>query len=301
MSDYSTSNAAQWSVASATPAAFPTEALQIFARAYPDAPAPLSHGLTGHPLLTVDAIAALAQSLPKDQVEYNPGKLPLGIAPEDTPRPTLSIAETIRTIGENGSWMVLKNVERDPAYAALLDEALQPLRSIVEQRTGAMEHREAFIFLTSPGSVTPFHIDPEHNILLQIAGGKVMTVFPAGDPALVPAEKSEGFHIGAHRNLIWDESFMAKATAIPLEPGDAVLMPVKAPHFVQNGDRVSISFSITWRSERSVAESELHSLNRLLRARGLPLVRVSARPERQKLARLGYRMIRRFGGGGFAA
>jgi hypothetical protein len=28
--------------------------------------------------------------------------------------------------------------------------------------------------------VTPFHFDPEHNILLQIRGRKTMTIFPAG-------------------------------------------------------------------------------------------------------------------------
>ncbi len=257
----------------------------------------MKHELAGHPLLTVEAIAALAGRLPAAQVEYNPGKLPLGITAEDTPRPTLSIAETIRTIGDNGSWMVLKNVERDADYGALLDEALAPVRAVVEGRTGPMAHREAFIFLTSPGSVTPFHMDPEHNILLQITGGKVMTVFPSGDPALVPAEKSEAFHIGAHRNLVWDEAHLAKGTQVSMEPGDAILVPVKAPHFVQNGNRVSISFSITWRSERSVAESELHSLNRLLRARSLPLVRVSPQPERQRLARLGYRILRRLGVG----
>lgn len=276
--------------------AFSNEALAAFSAAYPDAHAPLTHRLFGHPLLTVDAIAALAERLPEDRVEYNPGKLPLGIAAEDTPRSALSVAETIRTIGENGSWMVLKNVERDPAYGALLDEALAPLRAIVESRTGPMEHREAFIFLTSPNSVTPFHMDPEHNILLQIQGGKVMTVFPAGDQALVPAEKSEDFARGGHRNLTWEEDFLAKGVAVPMEPGDAILVPVKAPHFVQNGDRVSISFSITWRSERSVAEGELHSFNRLLRAKGLPLVAVSGAPERQKVARLGYRVMRKVAG-----
>ncbi|MFT3968107.1 MAG: transcriptional regulator [Sphingobium sp.] len=276
--------------------AFTDSALAAFRAAYPDSHAPLTHNLAGHPLLTLDAIAALAGRLPRDRVEYNPGKLPLGITAEETPRPTLSIAETIRTIGENGSWMVLKNVERDPAYGALLDATLEPLRATVEARTGPMEHREAFIFLTSPGSVTPFHMDPEHNILLQIQGGKTMTVFPAGDEALVPAEKSEAFAMGGHRNLHWDEDFLEKAVAVPLEPGDAVLMPVKAPHFVRNGDRVSISFSITWRSERSVAEGELHSFNRLLRAKGLPLVPVSAAPEKQKAARFGYRVMRKMAG-----
>lgn len=273
--------------------AFPDKSLAAFAAAYPDAHIPLTHNLADHPLLTVEAIAALADRLSPERIEYNPGKLPLGITAEDTPRPTLSIAETIRTIGENGSWMVLKNVERDPAYAVLLEEALAPLAAIVEPRTGPMEHCEAFLFLTSPHSVTPFHMDPEHNILLQIQGGKVMTVFPAGDTQLVPAEKSEDFARGGHRNLVWDEAFLASGIAVPLEPGDAILVPVKAPHFVQNGDRVSISFSITWRSERSVAESELHSFNRLLRAKGLPRVRVTRAPERQRMARVGYRVMQR--------
>lgn len=275
---------------------FTPGALAAFNSAYPDRHAPLTHQLADHPLLTVEAIAELADRLPEDRVEYNPGKLPLGITAEDTPRSALSIAETIRTIGENGSWMVLKNVERDPLYGDLLDQALAPLRATVESRTGPMEHREAFIFLTSPHSVTPFHMDPEHNILLQIRGGKTMTVFPAGDETMVPAEKSEAFAMGGHRNLIWDEDFLGKGVAVPLEPGAAILVPVKAPHFVRNSDRVSVSFSITWRSERSVAEGELHSLNRLLGARGLPRIRVSGAPERQRLARLGYRLLRRFTG-----
>lgn len=275
---------------------FSPAALADFAAAYPDRHRRLAHNLVGHPLLTEGAIADLADRLPDSSIEYNPGKLPLGIRPEDTPRPTLSIAETIRTIGQNGSWMVLKNVERDGLYGGLLDRALAELAPYVEPATGPMEHREAFLFLTSPGSITPFHMDPEHNILLQIQGWKTMTVFPASDPELVPPEQSEAFALGGHRNLPWDERFAKKATHVPLRPGDAVLMPVKAPHYVTNGDDVSVSLSITWRSERSVAEGELHSLNRLLRAKGLPLVGVSARPEKQALARVGYRIARRLAG-----
>lgn len=275
--------------------AFPDVSLVAFARAYPDAPAPLAHSLSGHPLLTLEAIAALAERLPEDRIEYNPGALPVGIRPQDVPVCSLSIAETIRTIDRNGCWMVLKNVERDPPYGDLLEAALAELAPMVEASTGPMEHREAFIFLTSPGGVTPFHMDPEHNILLQVTGTKTMFIFPARDEELVPPEQSEAFHIGGHRNLVWQDRFMAKGLPVPLASGDAVLVPVKAPHFVRNGEAVSISLSITWRSARSVAESELHSLNRLLRAHGLPLVRMSVRPERQWLARLGYRVARKLG------
>ncbi len=275
--------------------AFSDSARVTFGAAYPDQPVKLTHGLAGHKLLAIEALAQLAEAMPAASVEYNLGKLPLGVRPEDTPSNGLTLGETIRTIETNGSWAVLKNVEQDPAYAALLDSALAELQPIVARKTGEMLHREAFIFLSSPGSVTPFHMDPEHNILLQIMGEKTMTVFPADDDELVPPQKSEEFHGGGHRNLVWQDGFGDRGLAVTLHPGDAIHVPVKAPHFVQNGPAVSISLSITWRSARSVAAGELHSFNALLRKRGLPVVKVGARPESQSVQRLLYRIMRKLG------
>lgn len=274
---------------------FPPAALTMFERAYPDGHARLCHHLADHPLFARDALAALAERMPPDRVEYNRGDLPLGVRPEDMPVSGLSVGETIRGIDSNGSWMVLKNVERDRAYGALLESALAELVPLVDPRTGPMLHKEAFIFLSSPGSVTPFHMDPEHNILLQIEGEKTMTVFPAGDARLVPPRQSESFHGGGHRNLSWRDDFLDKGTSIELKRGDAILVPVKAPHFVKNGDAVSISFSITWRSERSVAEGELHSLNARLRNWSLPVLPVGNTPEKKLVRRLAYRIMRKLG------
>jgi len=274
---------------------FDSEARARFAAAYPDHHVPLTHALVDHPLLSLPALAQLAERMPADSAEYNRGDLPLGIRPEDTPDNGLSLGDTIRTIETNGSWAVLKNVERDPAYGALLETALQDLKPVVEASTGPMLHREAFIFITSPASITPFHMDPEHNILLQIRSDKIMTVFPTHDEETVPAEKSEAFSHGGHRNLIWEERFMARGMATHLAPGDAIYVPVKAPHFVKNGDGISVSFSITWRSVRSVAESELHSLNARLRAKNLPRITVSRAPEKQWFARGLYRVVNRLG------
>lgn len=272
---------------------FDGTALSAFGAAFPDKVVKLSHQLAGHPLLHREALALLADRMPTSSVEYNLGTLPLGLRPEDTPHNGLSVGETVRTIADNGSWVVLKNVEQDAEYAALLDHALAPLLPVVARETGPMLNREAFIFVTSPGSVTPFHMDPEHNILLQIEGEKTMTVFPARDAELVPPEKSEAFHGGGHRNLVWHDAFLAKGVPVVLNAGDAIHVPVKAPHFVRNGDAVSVSFSITWRSTRSVAEGELHALNARLRGRGLPVVGVGVRPEKQLIARTLFRVARR--------
>ena len=66
--------------------------------------------------------------------------------------------------------MVLKNVDQDPAYKALLEETLGELAGVIEPVSGEMLCKVGFIFVSSPGAVTPFHLDPEHNVLLQIRG-----------------------------------------------------------------------------------------------------------------------------------
>jgi quercetin dioxygenase-like cupin family protein len=278
---------------------FPPEALAAFDAAYPEQPLKLGHRLAGSEMFTLDALAALAARLDPVQVEYNAGNLPVGIDPDDVPGNGLSIAETIRGIESCGSWMVLKFVESDPAYRAVMEEALAELLPVVAPRTGAMLKQEAFVFVSSPDAVTPFHFDPEHNVLLQLRGTKTMTVFPAGDEAIVAGASHEAFHLGGHRNLPWQDSFAAAGRAVDLAPGEAVYVPVKAPHWVKNGPDVSISLSITWRSEWSYAESDAHVMNNLLRSLGVEPAQPRRYPARNLAKAYAVRAIRRvqrFGG-----
>ncbi len=255
-----------------------------------------AHDLAGHPLLTLDALVELAAALPAASVEYNPGNLPIGIAPEDVPSPRLSITDTIRSIEENGSWMVLKRIEQHPPYAALLAETLAEIEPLVREKTGGMLGTEGFIFISSPGAVTPFHFDPEHNILLQIRGTKVMTIFPAADEGLVSAEAEELFHQGEHhRNQVWRDEFATKGEPYPLSPGDAVYVPVKAPHWVQNGNAVSISLSVTWRSEWSYEEAYARGFNHVLRKSGMSPAAPARYPARNLAKSFAYRAIKRVG------
>ena len=212
--------------------AFPEPALDDLAAHYPERPVRLDHDLTDHPLLQLPAIIALAARMPPETVEHNAGALPIGAAPQDVPGNGLDIAATLRGIEHNRSWMVLKFIERDAAYARLLDEALAPVEAAIAPATGPMLKREGFLFVSSPDSVTPFHMDPEHNILAQVRGTKTVTVWPAGDHRFAALEEHERFHAGGHRNLPWDDGFAEDGTRVDLAPGQAIYMPVKAPHFV---------------------------------------------------------------------
>ena len=276
---------------------FTPESRAAFAANYPEVPHKLSHRLGRHPLLELEALAALAEALPPASIEYNKAEQPIGI--NGKPDPTdIPIGETIRRIETTGSWAVLKNVEQAPAYAALLADLLAELRSEIEPRTGAMLKTQAFVFISSPNAVTPYHFDPEHNILLQIRGSKVMTQFPAGDPAYAPDTVHEGYHTGGGRELTWRDELAAGGREFALSPGEALFVPVMAPHWVKNGPEPSVSLSITWRSDWSFAEADARAFNGVLRRIGLQPRRTGRWPHGNRAKALGWRAIRKLTGRG---
>jgi len=261
---------------------------------YPHKPARLRHRLLDDPRFTLEALVGLAARLPAASIEYNAGDIPVNQDADKTPSNGLSAEETIRRIETCRSWMVLKNVEQDPAYAAALEECLADIAPSATPATGRMEKKLGFIFISSAGAVTPFHMDPEHNILMQIRGSKSFSVYPA-DKGIVSDEDHELYHAGLHhRNLVHRPEFDALKEAHELRPGDALYVPVKAPHWVKVGPEPSVSFSITWRSRASLDEAALRLANRALRARGLNPPSPGERPLRDRVATLAQRALSRF-------
>ncbi len=271
-------------------ASFAAATSDTFSAHYPERPFLLEHRLVGHDLLDLSSLVQLAQRIRPVDVEYNRADLPIGIRPEDTPANGLSVEETIRSIETCGSWMVLKFVEQDAAYRQLIERILAEIAPFVQPATGPMLKLEGFIFISSPHAVTPFHFDPEHNILLQIRGSKTMRVFTPGDERFAPAPAHESFHSGGHRNLPWSDNFADQGQSFALEPGRGLYVPVKAPHFVENGPDVSISFSLTWRSEWSFREEQAHRLNGELRRLGLSPSAPGRFPHQNHVKSFGYRL-----------
>ncbi len=228
----------------------------------------IRHQLSNHPLLTLPKLIELAQVLPESSVEYNAGDLPIHQDPNATPRNGLSVVETVRRIEECRSWLVLKNVEQQSQYAELLDACLAEVAEMTADIAPGMNQKQAFIFVSSPNSVTPFHIDPENNFLLQIRGRKEVQIFERTDRTVISEEQIEAFFAGAHRNLPYSEKFAQRGQWFELNPGDGLHFPIAAPHWVRNGSEVSISFSITFQTDASRDRQSLHRFNRKLRSWG---------------------------------
>ena len=248
-----------------------------FERDFGRASTAVRHRLADHPLLSTTAIAELAEALAERDVEHNLGKLAV-VASENAPRAELSPGEVARGIATNGCWMVLKNIERDPDYARLLDSSLDEVAELVGVAEGGMGRREGFIFLSAPGSVTPAHIDPEHNLLLQVRGRKDINIgtFPGPD---LEQRELERFHCGGHRNLLWAPE---SPTTYSLGPGDGVYVPVHAPHWVTVAGDVAVSLSITFRTPACDDQAVLSRLNGRLRRMHLSPAPIGRRPRRDR-------------------
>lgn len=249
-------------------------------------PFQIKHDLVGHPAFALERLVELAKKLPPALIEYNAGDLPITQDPTKTPQTGLSVEETIRRITECKSWMVLKRVEHDPAYSKILDDCLDQVAPLAP----GMRRRQGFVFISSPGSVTPYHIDHEYNFLLQIRGVKNMTIF---DPSVLTEEALERFYRGEHRNLIFDQSHTDKSKTFELHPGDGVHVPVNAPHYVLNGKQASVSFSITFRTPEGDRRSAVYQVNDKLRRYGLKPRPVGKQPLVDQAKYLGYAMYER--------
>lgn len=242
----------------------------VFREAFNRRPFVITHRLADHALFTLPRLVELARSLPEDRVEYNSGKLPVSVDRGMTPRNGLSVEETIRRIEHCDSWMALKNVEQDAEYGALLAKALAQVAEHSEPICPGMCHAEAFIFVSSPGSITPYHIDPEYNFLLQIRGTKFVHMLDGSSPDVLSEEELEEFYVaGATRNLTYREELRQKEWVTTLHPGQALHFPLTFPHWVENGPEVSISFSITFRADASNRREVLYRINHRLRRLGL--------------------------------
>ena len=250
-----------------------------FERSFGLEPLATRHGLVDHPLLTLDALGDLADHLPEDRVERLQGDAPEIVAEGGSDIPDLSPGEVARTIEGNGLWMVLKNIEQHPDYKRLLDETLDEVAPLVLDREGGMILREGFVFLSSPGSTTPSHTDPEHNFLLQVMGTKQMNVGRFPDEQTKQLEIED--HVsGGHRNIEW---LPVEPKVFEMNPGDAIYVPPHAPHMVKNGPTASISFSITFRTPALERLQRVSSINARLRRLGLSPKAPGRRPGADRL------------------
>jgi hypothetical protein len=182
------------------------------------------------------------------------------------------LVETIRHLEDANVWLKLTSADTaDSDFQNVMQEALRE----IEQLSGLPLRKEITwagmtMFLASPRVITPFHIDHESNFLFQIQGEKDVSLFDPSDRTLVPVDQIERFYAGDCEAAQFREEMQNRGQMFHLVPGTAVHQPPLAPHWVQNGDNVSVSVSIGFCLRSLDRRARVHQVNHFLRRFGLP-------------------------------
>lgn len=225
-------------------------------------PYPFDHSLDQSPALALESIAQLAEALPNESVVTESAVKPL-VSSDYTPAFSTpqEAGDRIRAIDDSDSWMTLLNIEQVPRYRALIDEQVDGLARSVGLSPALWRRRMGFIFVSSPGSVTPAHFDIEHSLCIQLRGERSLSFGAWTDEQQREAE--------VHR--YWTGSFgrmetMAKPVSeVHLAPGKAAYIPPWTPHWLNNGDAASLSLTITFFNRDNENESMVQAYNEKLR------------------------------------
>lgn len=262
-------------------------------RDFPLRPFAIRHMLSEHPLLTLPRIAQLAAELPRDRIEYNSGDAAVSQNPDTVKSVDLDPVEVVRQIESAGAWMVLKRIDLSEPYRELLEACLLSVartRGFKTLEEADFQQIEGFLFVSSPNSTTPFHLDSEDNFFVQIHGEKFFRIYDNQDRALVRDDEIER-SLTKHRNLKYDEAFKSRGTEFHLFGGDGCYVPYEWPHWVRTAGEYSISMAITWRSKPVHRAVDLHVFNSMLRGIGIPQAAPGARPAWDSVKLAAYRSI----------
>ncbi|RZL60623.1 MAG: transcriptional regulator [Variovorax sp.] len=234
------------------------------------------HKLLGHPALSLQNLAEVLPALPAKDVYFSKEILQNGDDFEKelcghvpNRRPIEEIIENIRV---SDSYVMVDGPEKHPSFAQLYKELISDVSAIM-RRSGvgqiAIDPR-LYLFIASPNSVTPFHIDRYASFLMQFRGSKDVTVFPQWDERVVSPEHREAYVSHINTKLPWKKEHEALATTFAFKPGETIHTPFTAGHHVKNGpDDVSISMSIFFNTPQNIGWREALQFNH----RARPLLR----------------------------
>jgi len=248
----------------------PTIGQMAFDDAFPRRSLEFLHDLHLDSRLTLASIADLADRLPRRSVIADAAEQPLLVPQGGPPRGALERpGDVIRDLRNANAWLTLLNVEDDPVMAELMNTRLDQLESgmIATQgsKRGKMYKRVAFVFVSSPNSVTPVHFDIEHSLLMQVSGKKTVSIgrFESDE---VRRREIDRYWDGSHGRI---ENLPPEVASYTATPGHAVYIPPGTPHWVHNGPDISLSVTLTYFTAATIRENRIEDFNSYLRQRHL--------------------------------
>lgn len=229
------------------------------------------HGLSGHPLLQLSSLIALADRVEKHNGCYwSNGSVDITDRWEKGTERRQSLRTTLENIADNDSLVILKFVVHDSIAGAFYRDILSSLvRLAGPQMADDIRVGRATILIASPHRLTSYHIDADLNYLVQIAGDKTFAAYDQNDRTLITDEELEGFFSGDDSAAVFKSDRQNEATLYNLGAGLGVHVPCMAPHWARNGPDVSIAISCNFDLASTERLGLIYKTNHRLRSLGI--------------------------------
>jgi hypothetical protein len=258
-------------IAAATDTTFLEAGETVFADHFDRRCFSLRHRLSDHPLFELPRLLRLADQVKRNSnnVVYDTGEVQVEHRWDQRPPKRLTLEETMEQLITADAWVILKHSEVDRDFRSLRNEIMADMSRLSGLNLEKLaKNAEAQVMLTSPNRVTPYHLDNECNVLMQIKGEKDIYIFDQTDREVLTAIELEKFWVGDWNAGEYKARWQERGNKFRLRPGAAVHIPVNAPHWVKNDNNISVSFSINfeWRDE---TVPNVHRANFFLRKMGL--------------------------------
>jgi hypothetical protein len=223
-----------------------------------------------HPLFTRERMRhLLTNPATKNNVYYNAGDIRVDQRWDSVPARTKPVEEVFDSVENSGAWIALLRVNEDPEYNLLLEDCLRELKQLSGRPIDDdKKTQEADIYITSPRRVTMYHIDPICNFLMQISGEKQIHIFDRKDRDVLPEEELERYWSLNDYAVTYRQELEDRAKVFTLRPGTGVHIPLNNPHWVKNGDEISVSLSINYQYKDD-RRKNIYLANYYLRQAGL--------------------------------
>ncbi len=229
------------------------------------------HDLHTQQLYSIDSLVGLARRLGPDSAYWSTRPIDVSDGWEDAQGRKPSLEEAVASVETSNTLVVLKNIEQDDVFGPVFQSVVEMMAARVGPALEQdMLHGRATLLISSPHRVTGYHIDAEANFLLQLRGEKQVYVFDGSDRQVMPAVELERFYSGDLNAARFKEDLQqTKARTIDFRPGLGVHVPIEWPHWVKNGESMSVSISINYDMRSNAKMARLYRANHRLRQLGL--------------------------------
>ncbi len=228
-----------------------------------------AHGLVEQGFATDEALAEILHRYPPDLFDINlydyddAGQVSLRTGT----RGGLSGDQLLAAIQAGRLWVNLRQAEKGcpDLWAAAMGEFLRIQTAYPGMRAVTNAGQ---LIISSPVARVPYHFDAAGVVLFHLRGRKRMFVYP-GDEAHLPEQAME--LVVARQTteeLPYSPVFEANARVFDLEPGEALIWPLYAPHRVENLDRFCVSLSMEFQTWSSRFRNGALYTHAVLRSRG---------------------------------